>query len=135
MNSKILSNQIKYVQYSNNIKDTKSAPLNLKQIKTDYTELCNLYVVLKEELQQIKIENDDLNIQISNIKTISNNICITNNSINNELNLLKSSLENLKKINNKLEIENDTLLRLNNMLIKDFENLNNEIDKLEKLNK
>ena len=142
--NKILSNQIKFAQYSNNKKnnDLINLDLNIDEndinkeiihkieklnstIKNDYANLQTLNSMLKSEFEQIKLENDELNKNILSMKNELDNISIINNNINNELNLLKSSLENVKSLNNKLQIENDIL---KSILMIDYEKLNIDIN-------
>jgi hypothetical protein len=164
MNNKILSNQIKFVQNANNIKNRGIINLNLtqdeniinieeiekinKSFKNDYKKLEDIYDILKNELQQIKIENDESYNEISNMQKKLDNISITNNTIVNELNLLKLSNENVNILNNKLRIENDKLrnennelrsennelISLKNFLIIEYEKLNDVVTELNKLN-
>jgi hypothetical protein len=153
MSNKILSNQIKFAQHSNNIKNKGIIHLDLtpneniitidqlekiqkinNSIKNDYTNLHNLYNVLKNELKQIKIENDESYKQLSIMQNNLDNISITNDTINKELQLLKSSLENVNTLNNKLRIENDELISLKNFLIIEYEKLNNVVNEINILN-
>jgi hypothetical protein len=160
MSNKILSNQIKFTQYSNNIKNKGIIHLDLtaneniitieqfeqiekinNSIKNDYTNLQNLFNILRNELQQIKIENDESYKQLSIMKNNLDNISITNDTIDNELKLLKLSIENVNILNNKLSTENDKLriennelLLLKEFLIIEYEKLNNVVNELNNLN-
>jgi hypothetical protein len=134
MNNNNLSNQIKIIQQSNNIKNKENnkhiEKLNQlsKSINNDYKGLEKLYDMLKNELHQIKIENDESYKQISIMQTKLDNISITNDSINNELKIVKSALENSNRLNNKLRIENDELISLKNFLLIEYEKLINLIN-------
>lgn len=141
MNNNNLSNQIKFIQQSNNIKNKGIIHVDLtpnennehieklnklsKSINNDYKSLQKLYDMLKNELYQIKIENDESYKQLSIMQTKLDNISIINDTINNELKILKSSLENSNTLNNKLRIENDELISLKNFLLIEYEKLIN----------
>jgi hypothetical protein len=98
-------------------------------------------------IEDLVISEFDTNDKVYSYKQLSimqnnlDNISITNDTIDNELKLLKLSIENVNILNNKLSTENDKLriennelLSLKDFLLIEYEKLNNVVNEINNLN-